>query len=281
LGSTGEGIIVAVLDTGVDYTHTDLADNIWVNADEIPDNGIDDDNNGFIDDTTGWDFAYESNTPTDWYGHGTHVAGIIAGINDAVGVTGVAYNASIMPVTVIGDYWSQDGYEFLADLTDGIYYAVDNGADVINLSLGYDPAWFGGLESPAIAAVADAMAYAQAEGTVVVMAAGNEYSASPGYPAAYACDWGISVGACDSEADLANFSNNAGFTQLDYVVAPGVEIYSTIPWEGDYAYFSGTSMASPYVAGVVALIMAANPDLSAEEIEALLTTTANLDMMMA
>ncbi|MEB3360002.1 MAG: DVUA0089 family protein [Synechococcales bacterium] len=273
-GHTGEGVIVAVLDTGVDYLHPDLADNIWRNGGEIANNGIDDDSNGFVDDILGWNFINDTNDPTDWYDHGTHVSGTIAGINNGTGITGVAYDATIMPVSVIGDWLEQDEYEFLRDLADGIYYAVDNGADVINMSLGYAPAWYGGTLPTEADLVREAIAYAQNQGTVVVMASGNEYATQPGYPAIYATDWGISVGATTINTTLANFSNTAGYIEMDYLVAPGEDVYSTIPG-GGYAYFSGTSMATPHVAGVAALIMAANPNLTAAEVEDILTRTAN------
>ncbi|MBE9101141.1 S8 family serine peptidase [Vacuolonema iberomarrocanum] len=275
-GHTGEGTVVAVLDTGVDYTHVDLTDNIWSNPEEIADNGIDDDGNGFVDDMMGWNFVDDTNDPMDWYGHGTHVSGTIAGLNNDLGITGVAYDSLIMPVSVIGDYGVQDDYEYLRDIASGIYYAVDNGADVINMSLGYAPEWFPEGLPPEADAVVEAIAYAEAQGTVVVMAAGNDYDVEPGYPAIHSTDWGISVGAVDSAAQMTDFSNNAGFTELNYIVAPGNDVYSTIP-DDEYDSYSGTSMASPHVAGVAALIMGANPDLTAEEVVALMTETANPD----
>lgn len=273
-GYTGEDVVVAVLDTGIDYTHPDLADNIWTNTSEIVGNGVDDDGNGFIDDVIGWNFVDDSNDPMDFDSHGTHVAGTIAGLNDGFGITGVAHDATIMPVAVIGDWLVQDDLEYLQDVADGILYATDNGADVINMSLGYDPAWFGGTLPPEANAIEEAIAYAQAQGTVVVMAAGNEYAAQPGYPAIYSADWGISAGAVDINAELAPFSNYAGINELDYVVGPGVDVYSTVP-NGEYDEFSGTSMASPHIAGVAALVMEANPDLTAAEVEDILTSTAN------
>jgi hypothetical protein len=274
-GYTGEGIVVAVLDTGVDYSHPDLDDNIWVNTGEIAGNGIDDDGNGYTDDYYGWDFVDFDNTPDDDDGHGTHVAGTIAGENDGIGITGVAFNAEIMPVRVIGDWMEQDDYEFLRDLADGIIYAAENGADVINLSLGYDPFWFPGGVLPSEAdAVEDAIAYAASLGTVVVMAAGNEYADEPGYPAIYAMDWGLAIGAVDEFNMMADFTNYAGTEELDYIVAPGVNVYSTVPGSG-YEIFNGTSMAAPHVAGIAALVMEANPDLSAADVEDILINTAN------
>lgn len=273
-GYTGEGIVVAVLDTGVDYSHSDLDGNIWTNTGEIAGNGIDDDSNGYIDDVYGWDFVSSDNTPNDVDGHGTHVAGTIAGENDGIGITGVAYNASIMAVRVIGDWLEQDEYEYLRDIADGIYYAVNNGADVINMSLGYDPSWYGGSLPAEADAIVAALQYAQSQGTVVVMAAGNDYGYSPGYPALYASDWGIAVGAVDSTNQIAYFSNYAGTSPLDYVVAPGVSMYSTYTG-GGYELLSGTSMASPHVAGVAALVMQANPLLTASEVEDILIGSAN------
>ena len=259
-GYTGQGVVVAVVDTGVDYNHSDLSGNIWVNSGEIPDNGIDDDGNGFVDDVRGWDFVDGDNDPMDLDAHGTHVAGTIAAENNGFGVTGVAYNATIMPVRVID---KEGGTS--SDVAAGIRYAVDNGANVINLSLGGN---FTSTEEE------DAIRYASDSGVVVVMAAGNEGDSQPVYPARYATDWGIAVGAVDSNKTLADFSNRAGATPLDYVVAPGVDILSTTP-NNSYQSFDGTSMAAPHVSGVAALILSANPNLTPAEVESLLTQTAN------
>lgn len=259
-GFTGEGIVVAVIDTGVDYKHPDLDANIWVNKGEIADNGIDDDGNGYIDDVNGWDFVNDDNDAMDKDGHGTHVAGTIAAEKNDFGVTGVAYNAKIMAVKVLDD----NGSGTNVDVAAGIKYAADNGADVINLSLG------GGYSSE----IEEAVKYATAKGTVVVMAAGNEYASEPGFPANLANQWGVTVGAVDSANKMPDFSNKAGSTELDYVVAPGSQVYSTTP-DNTYSTFSGTSMATPHVAGVAALILSANPNLTPAEVESLLTQTAN------
>ncbi|HYW20212.1 MAG TPA: S8 family serine peptidase, partial [Nodularia sp. (in: cyanobacteria)] len=159
-GYTGRGIVIAILDTGVDYNHADLKDNIWTNPGETPGNGIDDDGNGYIDDAQGWSFGDNSNNTIDVNGHGTHVAGTIAGANNGFGVTGIAYDAKIMPVKVLNDKGSGSS----DSVADGIYYAVNNGADVINLSLG------GNFPNSTLEA---AIEYASNKGTVVVMAAGN------------------------------------------------------------------------------------------------------------
>jgi subtilisin family serine protease len=267
-GYTGQGVVVAVIDTGVDYNHVELSSNIWVNSGEIAGDGIDNDNNGFTDDVRGWDFVQDDNTPMDSNGHGTHVAGTIAADNiehtigsNNVSLTGVAYNATIMPVRVL----DANGSGTESSVIAGIRYAVDNGADVINLSLG---------GSGTTDAEREAIRYAAEHGVVVVMAAGNSAGSSPGYPAHYATDWGIAVGAVDSTNRMANFSNKAGIPPLDYVVAPGVNVYSTTPGN-TYSSFSGTSMATPHVAGVAALILSANPNLTAAEVESILTQTAN------
>lgn len=261
-GYTGQGVLVAVVDTGVDYNHIDLSGNIWVNSGEIADNGIDDDSNGFVDDIRGWDFVNNDNDPMDLDAHGTHVAGIIAAQNNGFGVTGVAYDATLMPVTVIGNQSTQQYYQNLAD---GIRYAADNGANVINLSL----RTFGDISF-----VENAIEYAAGLGSVVVMAAGNDGDSQPLYPAYYADDWGIAVGAVNSNNQMASFSNDAGITPLDYVVAPGVSVLSTTPGN-TYQSFNGTSMAAPHVAGVAALILSANPDLTSTEVENIITGTAN------
>ncbi len=260
-GYTGQGVIVAVVDTGVDYTHPDLAGRIWVNTGEIPNNGRDDDANGFIDDVRGWDFVSRDNTPFDEQGHGTHVSGTIAATNNDFGVTGIAYNAQIMPVRVLG----ADGSGTYANIALGVRYAADNGARVINLSLG------GPNPAPEILA---AIQYANQRGALVVISAGNSGESQPGYPARYANQVGIAVGAVDINTQLADFSNRAGNTPLSYVVAPGVNVYSTTP-NNTYSYFNGTSMAAPHVAAVAALMLSANPTLTPAQLVSILAATAN------
>ncbi len=271
MGYTGEETIVAVLDTGIDLNHPDLDDNIWVNQDEVPGNGFDDDNNGYIDDVQGWDFANNDNNPDDVNSHGTHVAGTIAAEDNNLGITGVAPDAQIMPVQVLGD----NGAGYNSDIIAGINYAVDNGADIINLSLG------GSSISPGINA---AIQEATDLGTLVVMAAGNSAGSSPENPGAYAAEAGLVVGALTQEGDLGSFSNQAGDTPQDYngdglafpsyVTAPGVDILSTIP-DGNYEFYSGTSMATPHVAGAAAILMGADPGLTPDQTVDLITATAN------
>jgi Subtilase family/Bacterial pre-peptidase C-terminal domain len=262
-GITGNGIVVAVVDSGVDYTHPDLDDNIWNNSDEIPNNSIDDDRNGYIDDIRGWDFASNDNDPMDRdiEGHGTHIAGAIAAERNDFGITGVAYNAKIMPVRVL----SMDGFGTENNLAAGIRYAADNGANVINFSVG---SWFPFME------VNEAIKYATDKGVVVVMSAGNDGFPEPEYPALNADRFGIAVGVIDLNRRMNEFSNRAGSRPLDYLVAPGVDIFSTTPFN-TYESYTGTSMAAPHVAGVAALVLYANPTLTPSQVEYILTTTAN------
>jgi len=247
-------VIVAVIDTGVDYTHQDLVANMWTNAGEIPDNGIDDDGNGFVDDVHGANVVSDprshSGDPMDLHGHGTHVAGIVAStaFNELGGV-GVAFNTQIMAVRAA----QYSGTFAVDDIAEGVIYAIDNGAEVINMS-------FGGYHNSVIVNDALSIAFSRA---VLVAAAGNsgvetEYAPNvpklPHYPAAL--PWVLGVMASDSSGKLAGFSNSdsAPETRYEYeVAAPGVGIYSTLPSDR-YAAWSGTSMATPVVAGIAALV---------------------------
>ncbi|GGA05052.1 S8 family serine peptidase [Okeania sp. KiyG1] len=271
-GFQGEGIVVAVIDSGVDNTHPELTGQMWSNSDEIPNNGIDDDDNGYIDDTWGWDFVNDDNDPMDEESHGTHIAGTIAAKRDGIGTTGVAPNAEIMSLRVLND----EGVGRVSDGISAIRYAVDNGADVINFSSG---------GRNLVSRELDAIRYAADRGVVFVSAAGNDSLSSPDYPARLADEYGIAVGSVDRNAQFSSFSNKAG-SELDYVVAPGGngfpedagDIYGPVvpSITGNlYSFFAGTSMATPHVAGVAALIKQANPSLSVEEIENIIIETAN------
>ncbi len=256
-GYTGEGVVIAVVDTGVDYNHVDLRQNIWINPGETPGNGIDNDGNGFVDDIIGWNFVSNNNNPMDDGGHGTHVAGTAAAAHNSIGITGVAHNAAIMPVKVL----DQNGSGTAQWVADGIRYAADNGAHVINLSLG---------SSGPSSLIEEAVRYATTLGAFVVMAAGNSSGSAPNYPARFATDYGVSVGAVGRDRQIADFSNRAGSdSQLHHLMAPGVGIYSTMPGNR-YSSMNGTSMATPHVAGVVALMLNANPNLSHDQIRHIL-----------
>ncbi len=256
--NSGE-VIVAILDTGIDYTHPDLQDNIWRNTGEIAGNGIDDDNNGFVDDYYGYHFNIFGNDsdPFDGHSHGTHVAGTVAATgNNSFGVTGVAYQvASVMAVKVLSD----SGSGYTSDIAAGIRYAVDNGATVINASLG------GGGYSQTLY---NAINYARQNNVLFVAAAGNNGSnndSRPTYPASYNLDNIISVAATDRNDQLASFSNYGQSVDLG---APGVSILSTVP--GGYSFYSGTSMAAPHVAGAAAVLRSQIPGASYADIKNLL-----------
>ncbi|KAB2948343.1 MAG: cell surface protein [Candidatus Methanoperedens nitroreducens] len=249
--STGsKEVIVAVIDTGVDYTHEDLAGNMWTNPGEIQGNGIDDDNNGFVDDYYGWDFAYDDNNPMDVYFHGTHVSGTIGGAgNNGKGVAGVSWDVSIMAVKFIGD----DGWGYTSDAIEAINYATMMGADIMSNS------WGGGEYSSALEA---AIRAADEAGILFVAAAGNwakDTDQYPNYPSGYDVPNVISIAATDKNDHLADFSNY-GVLTVD-LGAPGVDILSSVPGNS-YSLYSGTSMAAPHVSGAAALLKAFNPSLT-------------------
>jgi len=252
-------IVVAVIDSGVDYNHPDLAANMWVNSREIPGNGIDDDGNGFVDDVHGCstvgNASSHSGNPMDDHGHGTHVAGIIASqANNGQGGVGVAHNIQILAVKAA----QYSGTLASSDVAEGIQYAVTQGASVINMS-------FGGYAASQVEADALAVAFGQA---ILVAAAGNEgipnepcdspIAPRALYPAAY--NWVLGVMAQSRTPDgqgnhLAPFSNFDGVanTSIEYeLMAPGVDVWSTLPG-GQYAAWDGTSMAAPLVSGIAAL----------------------------
>lgn len=255
--------IVAVIDTGVDYTHPDLKANIWRNVREIAGNGLDDDGNGFKDDIFGYDFANNDADPKDENGHGTHVAGIIGAVGDnSIGGSGVNWNTQIMSLKFL----DANASGFLSDAVRAVNYAVKNGAKVINASFGG-----GGFD----AAMSTAIASAKAKGVIVVAAAGNSASnndASPVYPASYSGDNLIAVAATDRNDKLASFSNY-GKTSVD-IAAPGKGIYSTL-LSGKYGYYSGTSMAAPHVAGAIALVWDAHPTWTYKQVLNAVLATAD------
>ncbi|MBP2144746.1 subtilisin family serine protease [Methanofollis sp. W23] len=214
-------VTIAVIDSGVMYTHTDLAANIWKNPGEISDNGIDDDENGYVDDVYGWDFVDDDWDPMDFNGHGTHCAGTIAGVgNNSAGVAGVMWKAEIMPVRAL----DTQGYGTVYHSIAAIKYATMMGADIISCS-------FGGAEGSQ--AYRDAI---RASSALVVCAAGNDGTdndALPMYPANYNSPNILSVAALDNQDKFAIFSNYGAISV--HVAAPGVGILSTVPqWPAAY-----------------------------------------------
>lgn len=234
-------VIIAVIDTGVDYNHPDLAGNIWTNPGEIAGNGIDDDNNGYIDDIHGWDFFNEDNNPLDDNGHGTHCAGTIGAIgNNGQGVAGVTWHAKIMPLK----YANADGSGLYSDATAAILYANKMGARVMSNS------WGGTSYSYTLESAINS------SDALVVCAAGNSASnidTNPFYPASYSSPQVLTVASSTKNDTISSFSNY-GVISVD-VAAPGESIYSTLP-NGSYGYKTGTSMATPHVAGLAGLLYA-------------------------
>ncbi len=269
--TTGDSdVVVAVIDSGINYNHDDLKDNLWINTGEIPGNGLDDDANGYIDDYYGINAVATDDTaakgdPMDDDGHGTHVAGTIGAVgNNGAGMTGVAWRVRLMGLKFLGD----DGFGSLDDAIECIDYAIAMGADITNNS------WGGGPESTLLR---EAIERAESAGILFIAASGNiamNLDSFPFFPASHDVDNIISVGAIDRSGDIANFSN-IGPLSVD-LLAPGVDIYSTF-YTGNNAYatYSGTSMAAPHVSGVAALILSQYPGISMTELKQRLLTTVN------
>ena len=288
--------VIAVIDTGVQWNHLDLASNIWINSLEIPNNNLDDDQNGFIDDVRGWDFvetnfpcyagedcSLEDNDPNDFQGHGTHVAGIAGAVtNNGIGVAGTCSNfCKIMPVRAgFTDQYGGGALE-TDDIAQSLIYATDNGANIISMS-------FGGFNSNL---VQNAINYAFNQGVILVAAAGNSGVNDPlmAYPAAYPNV--IAVGASDQNDQREwRFTNHGAWVDIS---APGTDIRSTIsPTSPMNAYpqysvycpslsecylqLSGTSMAAPLVSGVIGLALAKNPSLTQDQILTLVHSSSDL-----
>ncbi len=291
--STGSPeVIVAVIDTGVDYTHEDLVANMWRNTKEIPNNNIDDDQNGYVDDIVGWDFVSKDNKPYDKYGsftdilngsnpgHGTHCAGNVAArAENGKGIAGVAPNVRIMALRFISDR----GGGTTADAGLVIKYAVHNGAKVLSISCGAEVG--DAKNSSEVKSWREAGQYAQDRGVLFIAAAGNGHQGrgynndtdrNPAYPASYDHENIISVAAINSSGAFGSFSN-WGQRSVD-LGAPGVKVFSTVPnnryqdsigsFLGQELTWDGTSMAAPHVAGAAALYWSAHPDKTWREVKA-------------
>ena len=286
--SSSPKITVAVIDSGIDYNHIDLDDNIWINTGEIKNNNIDDDDNGYIDDYQGWDFYYQDNNPMDYTNHGTHVAGIIgAEGNNSIGISGVSWDIELMNLKVFSDSANEKGAK---NIYDAVYYAADNGADVINLSLGANLGVLTDYVYPSITFEDfkqnapnwykewyDSLKYASDKGITIIAALGNESDNTEIYssiPADFSSEIPgmISVAAFDNKGDITYYSNYGNIASIG---APGGVTYieddpngilSTVI-NNEYKYMQGTSMAAPIVAGAAALIIEKDPTLTPEEVK--------------
>lgn len=266
-GITGsKSMVIAIIDTGVNYKHADLAANVFTNPGESGDgketNGVDDDGNGFIDDVHGWDFANRKANGLDDHGHGSHCAGTIGGAgNNGLGVTGVNWAISILPVKFL----SKTGGGSAAGAIESINYARLMKVKIMSNS------WGGGGYSKALE---DAIKATKDAGILFVAAAGNDSKnndGSPTYPATYNVDNIVSVAAIDNRSRIAKFSSFGAKTV--HVSAPGVNILSST-LEDKYEVYSGTSMATPHVTGAAALLWSANPNLTYAEIKDRLIKTS-------
>jgi subtilisin family serine protease len=257
--TTGSATVpIAIIDSGIDDTHPDLSGRLWVNPGEIAGNGVDDDNNGYIDDVNGWNFVDDNNNPADDNGHGTQVAGIAgASSNNSIGIAGVCWHCSLMNVKVM----SAAGVANYSDIAAGVLYAAQKGAQVINLSLG------GYSNSSALqSAVQEAV---NSYDSVLVAGAGNDNQQTPFYPAAYPEVMAV-AGTDQTDAKAAN-SNYGDWVA---VAAPAVGITTTF-MGGDYGAVDGTSFATPFVAGVAGLLRSQYSDWSANTVWAQIVQTAD------
>lgn len=262
-GYTGQGVVVAVIDSGVQRDHTQLAAQMFVNAGETgtdsqgrnkSSNGVDDDGNGFIDDVSGYDFALNSGTVTDGTGHGTHVSGIIAAQHSAGSVKGIAEGVKILPL----DFMDDDGSGNISDAIRAMYYAAQMGAKVVNAS------WGG---APCSQNLQKAISDLGEQGVLFVSAAGNsgvDLDSDPEYPAAYGLSTQITVAASTNRDYMSAYSNYS-YT-LANIAAPGDSIISTYPTNTTKS-LSGTSMATPFVTAAAAILKGARPNATPSDIK--------------
>jgi subtilisin family serine protease len=269
-------VIVAVIDSGIDYSHVDLAQNIWINAGEIPNNGIDDDGNGYIDDYRGWNFYSNNNNPMDTLGHGTHVSGIIGAVGDnGIGISGVCWNVKLMALKIVPDTASE---------ISAIDYAISMGANVINASWG-GPSYSGPLLSAISRAQANGVLFIAAAGSAIPPSPPSNNDITPHYPSSYDLDNIISVLSTDHQDNISGFSNY-GFYSVDLGAPEGGDptqssynIYSTIPDNG-FLYLSGTSMATPFVSGAAALLLAQRSEIDWWEAKTIILKSVDIKALL-
>lgn len=261
------GLVIAVLDSGAKIDHPELSGRLWINQNETID-GIDNDNNGYIDDVNGWDFANSDNNPTDDVGHGTNIIGIIgSNADNSTAYAGINWNSTIMNIKMLD---ANNAYIDGAWAVDAIYYAVDNGANIINMSWG----------GPSFPPLEDAITYAANNGVILVAAMMNFDNNVPYYPAAYPQT--IAVGSIDPDGDRSSpfyWSPTSGSNYGSHIdlIAPGNYIYNiTHTSNTNYnIYWGGTSQATPHVTGIASLLLSQNPNSTPEEIRTILNSTAD------
>ncbi len=259
-------ITVAILDSGIKLDHPEFNGRIWQNANETI-NGLDDDNNGYVDDLNGWNFAYDNNDPTDDYGHGTNVAGIVgASGNNQIGYAGVDWHCKLMSCKIL----DENNYGYYSWWAEALYYAVDNGADVINMSIGGES--YSGL-------LQEAIDYAHEHNVIMAASMMNENNDLTFYPAGFANT--IAVGATDPDDERSapffwSASSGSNYGNHIDVVAPGNYIFGlSYQSNANYnTYWGGTSQATPLVTGLCALLLAQNPNRTADEIREIIRYTA-------
>jgi len=274
----GDGVIVAVVDAGIEVTHKQLRNQIAYNTAEVPSNGIDDDHNGLIDDYAGYDFGAGNgkvhDAPKSTH-HGSHVSGIILAehMSDGTGIQGIAPGAKLLPLPFMDD----SGSGSTSDAIDAIHYAVSRGAKIVNASWGAEVCSNN---------LKEAIASLEAKGVLFVAAAGNGDSVNIGYnldyrksyPAAYPFSGQITVGAMDESGVMTGFSNYS--RSLVHLLAPGLDIWSTVHDDGTslnhgYEKMDGTSMATPFVSGAAAVLWSYRPNATVQQIKAAITASVN------